>query len=97
MRTAEELYRLPQAELTDEEYVARLVHNYLQLPDPPRFSLLEFTGMLPDEYAAWIMDGTVPARLIRIRARSAENLRDLQDWYRCKREREARAEGTCHG
>jgi hypothetical protein len=86
VRSPEELRSLPLAEMTDEEYVAHLVHNYLRQPDPPRFSLLESTGMLADEYAAWIMDGTVPARVIRVRDSGARQLREVQDWYRRRRE-----------
>lgn len=77
MRSDEELRRLPLSAMTDEEYIAHLVHNYQRLPDPPRFSLLEFTGMTPDEYAGWIMHGTVPARVIRIRNRPVECARNL--------------------
>jgi hypothetical protein len=70
MRPAAGLRKMPAAELTDAEYVALLVDNYLRLPDPPPFSLLEFTGMRPDEYAGWIMHGIVPERLMRVAGRS---------------------------
>ena len=71
MRSLAALQRLPAAALTDAEYIALLVANYYRLPGSPRFGLLEFTGMLPDEYAGWIMDGTVPARLTRIRSKGS--------------------------
>jgi hypothetical protein len=57
--------------MTDAEYIACLEQNYRRLPDPPRFSLLEFTGMTPDEYAEWIMHGTVPERVMRVAGRRA--------------------------
>ena len=69
IRPAEELRRLPAAELTDAEYVARMVHSYYRLPDPSEFGLLEFTGMTADEYAGWIMHGTVPERIMRVEGR----------------------------
>ena len=90
MRTAEELRRVPPSQMTGEEYIAHLVHNYLRLPDPPQFGLLDFTGMCPDEYAEWIMHGTVPARVIRVRDAGERQLCELQDWYRRDRERPSR-------
>ena len=69
MRSPDVLYRTPPADMTDAEYVAHLEQNYRRLPDPPRFSLLEFTGMGADEYAGWILHGTVPERVMRVAGR----------------------------
>lgn len=73
MRSMTALRRLPAGALADAEYVALLVANYYRLPDPPRFSLLEFTGLLADEYAEWIMHGIVPERLMRVAGRSGRH------------------------
>lgn len=70
IRSAETLRKTRQADMTDYEYVALLVDRYLRLPYPAQFSLLEFTGMLADEYAEWIMHGIVPERLMRVAGRS---------------------------
>jgi hypothetical protein len=70
MRSLETLRRLPSPELTDPEYVARLVDAYYQHTGCScRISLLQFTGMSADEYAAWILRGTVPERLMRVEHR----------------------------
>ena len=69
MRSPDVLYRTRPADMTDAEYTAHLEQSYRRLPDPPQFSLLEFTGMTPDEYAEWIMHGTVPERVMRVAGR----------------------------
>lgn len=55
--------------MTDAEFIACMEQNYRRLPDPPQFSLLEFTGMGPDGYAEWIMHGTAPERVMRVAGR----------------------------
>ena len=74
MRTAEDLYRTPPAQMTDEEFTAHRVQSYYRAEDSPgvpcrRFSLLQFTGMTADEYAEWIMEGTVSERFMRANGR----------------------------
>lgn len=53
----------PGQERTEEELA------YRRVPDPARFTLLEFMGMSADEYAGWIMHGIVPERLMRVAGR----------------------------
>lgn len=77
----EELYRTPPAQMTDAEFLAHLDWSYRRAPgcwdrypgtyrgSRPPFSLLEFTGMTGDEYAAWIMHGTIPERVMRVEGR----------------------------
>lgn len=67
MRTNDELRRVRQSEMTDAEYIAHMEWNYRRSDYP--YSLLEFMGMTPDEYAGWIMNGTVPERVMRVARR----------------------------
>lgn len=60
--------------MTDAEYIACMEQNYRRAPASSRFSLLEFTGMAPDEYAGWIMHGTVPERVMRVAGRRPAGL-----------------------
>lgn len=69
MRPVETLWKTRPDEMTDAEFTAVRVACYQRLPDPPRFGLLEFTGMTADEYAEWIMHGTVSERFMRANER----------------------------
>jgi hypothetical protein len=69
IRPFETLRRMRPADMTDAEYIALMEHSYRRVPEPCRWSLLEFTGMAPDEYAEWIMAGTVPERVMRVARR----------------------------
>jgi hypothetical protein len=63
MRLPEELRRLPRSALTDAEAIAVRVNAYYRhTACSCDIGLLEFTGMRADEYAAWMMHGTVPER-----------------------------------
>ena len=67
MRTPDELRQVRPADMTDSEYVAHMEQCYRRAPG--RFTLLDFMGMSADEYAAWIMDGLVPERVMRVAGR----------------------------
>lgn len=74
VRTAEELRRVPPPQMTDEEFLANMEHNYRRAEHSPGvpclcFSLLQFTGMTDEEYAAWIMHGAIPERVMRAAGR----------------------------
>ena len=70
-RAIAELEKLPAHQLTDEEFLILREHNYRRLPGN-RFSLLEFMGLTSQEYAAWVMDGTVPERAMRAEGRRGQ-------------------------
>jgi hypothetical protein len=69
MRSFEALRRTRPAAMTDAEYIALMEHSYRRVPEPCRWSLLEFMGMSAEEYAEWIMHGTVPERVMRVARR----------------------------
>ena len=82
MRPPEVLYRMRPADMTDAEFIASMEWNYRRAEHSPGvpclcFSLLEFMGMSADEYAGWIMHGTIPERVMRV-ARRRPTGRDPQ-------------------
>lgn len=69
VRPPEVLYGTRPADMSDAEFIAHMEQNYRRAPASSRFSLLEFMGMSADEYAGWIMHGTVPERVMRVAGR----------------------------
>lgn len=70
MRPMETLRKTRPAEMTDAEFTAVRVNSYYRHTGCTcRFGLLEFTGMRADEYAEWIMYGTVSERFMRANER----------------------------
>jgi hypothetical protein len=67
IRPPEVLRKIGTAEMTDAEFIVHMEWNYRRRDH--EFSLLEFMRMSPDEYAEWIMHGTVPERVMRAAGR----------------------------
>jgi hypothetical protein len=60
--------RMRPADMADAEYLSNMERCYRRVPDYPA-GLLDFMGMTGDEYAAWIMHGAVPERVMRVAGR----------------------------
>jgi hypothetical protein len=66
------LEELPSGQLTDEEFLVLRGRNYLRMVTAlaaPQPGLLEFMGMTAGEYAAWLTEGLVPERVMRVAGR----------------------------
>lgn len=67
-RSLDELRRTPPASLTDEEFMRQMVDNYYR--SDWEGALLEFTGMLPEEFGEWYLHGIIPMRVMRVARRA---------------------------
>lgn len=66
-RSPEELRTAYYAGITDEEFLRLMVDNYYR--SGWHGSLLEFTGMSPEEFGEWYLHGTIPPRVMRVAKR----------------------------
>lgn len=73
--TIDELRGMRPADMSDDDYLRLMVANYYRHADsgcsgPGCRSLLEFTGMTPEEFGEWYLHRTIPERVMRVAGRA---------------------------
>jgi hypothetical protein len=65
--TIDELRGTRPEDMSDDDFLRLMVDSYYRYNYPG--SLLEFTGMLPEEFGEWYLHRTIPERVMRVARR----------------------------